>query len=242
MIFPKIAENRWIIAALLLLFAAAAAIVAAMNASRAEAADNVAAARAELPVLVIDAGHGGLDGGASSADGMTENEVNLAIALRLEALASLCGAETVMTRTALDLNYPDESASIAEKKVWDQNYRLLLINSIKNAVLISIHQNAYPDPRPSGTLVLYGAAEGSSGFGEALHSQLAESFNPENRRVAAPAPDSVYLMRSVTCPAVLAECGFLSNPQEAEKLADDGYRLKLAMAMASVFLRYWSAA
>lgn len=189
-------------------------------------------------VLVIDAGHGGLDGGASSADGTLESAVNLAVAQRLDFLARFFGFETVMTRTSNELDYPDSAVTVREKKNWDQKTRAELIASVQDAVLISIHQNIYPDPRPHGSQVLYGTARGSLELGELAHSLLIETLDPENRRVAEPISDKIYLMRKAQCPAILVECGFLSNPQESGRLADGGYQTKLAMVLLASYMRY----
>lgn len=189
-------------------------------------------------VLVIDAGHGGLDGGASSADGTLESTVNLAVARRLEFLAHFFGVETVMTRTSDELDYPDSAVTVREKKNWDQKTRIELINSVQNAVLISIHQNIYPDPRPHGSQVLYGAAQGSRELGELAHELLIETLNPENRRVVEPVSEKIYLMRKVQCPAILVECGFLSNSQESGLLEDGGYQTRLAMVLLTSYMRY----
>ena len=188
--------------------------------------------------LVIDAGHGGLDGGASAADGTLESAINLEIAQRLSLLAKLCGVPTIMTRTSETLDYPDENATIHAKKVWDQKTRVELINSTENAVLISIHQNKYPDARPNGTEVLYAKTEGSRELAELAHANLIECLNPENRRVAAPISDSIYLMKQVECTAILVECGFLSNPAEAAKLKTGEYQTGLAAVLIASYLQY----
>ena len=189
-------------------------------------------------VLIVDAGHGGLDGGASTAGGVTENTINLQIAERLAFLARFFGVETVLTRTAEELDYPDEAGTVRQKKAWDQKQRIALISGTENAVLISIHQNKFPDPRPRGTLALYAKTEGSKEFGEITHAMLIEKLNPENRRVAAPISESIYLMRSVNCPAVLVECGFLSNPEEAALLCDGGYQIKLAAVLLASYAAF----
>ena len=189
-------------------------------------------------ILIIDAGHGGLDGGASSADGMLESTINLAVAQRLEFLAQLFGVKTVMTRTTEGLDYPESAKTVREKKNWDQKTRAELISSIPNAVLISIHQNTYPDPRPHGSQVLYGPAQGSQELGELAHNLLIEMLNPENRRVAEPISDKIYLMRKAQCPAILVECGFMSNAQENTLLSDDEYQTKLAMVLLASYLSY----
>ena len=189
-------------------------------------------------VLIVDAGHGGLDGGASTAGGVTESTINLEIAQKLAFLARFFGVETVLTRTAEELDYPDEAGTVRQKKVWDQKQRIALIKGTENAVLISIHQNKFPDARPRGTLALYAKTEGSKDFGELTHAMLIETLNPENRRVAAPVSESIYLMRSVNCPAVLVECGFLSNPEEAALLCDGGYQIKLAAVLLASYAAF----
>ena len=189
-------------------------------------------------VLIVDPGHGGLDGGASTASGVTESTINLEIAEKLAFLARFFGVETVMTRTAEELDYPDEAGTVRQKKAWDQKQRIALIGGTENAVLISIHQNKFPDARPRGTLALYAKTEGSKELGEITHAMLIENLNPENRRVAAPISESIYLMRSVNCPAVLVECGFLSNPEEAALLCDGGYQIKLAAVLLASYAAF----
>ncbi|MGN1002629.1 MAG: N-acetylmuramoyl-L-alanine amidase [Oscillospiraceae bacterium] len=189
-------------------------------------------------MLVIDAGHGGADGGAVAPDGMLESTVNLAVAQKTEALCHLFGIRCVMTRSGEELDYPEEAASIHQKKVWDQKTRVALINGTENAVLLSIHQNIFPDPRPSGSQVLYAATAGSQEFGELTHGNLVSLLDPENRRVAAPISKDIFLMRSVNCPAILVECGFLSNAAESAKLVDDSYRTKLAVILFASYIQY----
>lgn len=189
-------------------------------------------------VLIIDPGHGGLDGGASAADGTLESALNLEIALRMEAIGKLLGMKTVLTRRGESLEYPEDCATVHAKKVWDQKTRVELINSVENAVLVSVHQNRYPDPRPSGSQVLYAKTAGSQELGEIAHGNLIACLCPENRRVAAPISDSIYLMKHVTCPAILVECGFLSNPAEAEKLKSQEYQTALAAVLVASCLQY----
>ena len=151
--------------------------------------------------------------------------MNLQIALRARAIAELTGVEVVMTRDSPDIAYPDDATTIAERKKADQHQRAELIRRTDNAVLISIHQNCYPDRKPSGAQVLYAASTGSDTLGALMHDNLVAYLDPQNRRVAAPISDKIYLMREVKCPAVLVECGFLSNESECAKLKDGGYRL-----------------
>ena len=190
------------------------------------------------PVLVIDAGHGGMDGGAVASDGTKESELNLDIALRLEALARFWGVETVMTRDQEDIDYPADAGTIAAKKKADQYARVGLINNTPGAVLLSIHQNNYPATAPKGIQVFFGKAPGGAEFAAVLQTNLTAQLYPENRRLASPISDSIFLMNKVTCPAVLVECGFLSNPGDLQKLETESYRLELAMVMLASYLQY----
>ncbi len=199
------------------------------------------AARAERRrTLVIDAGHGGEDGGAVAADGTPEAEINLAISQRLCMLAELCGVQTVMTRETDEIDYPASAETTAQRKKADQMQRVEQINAVPNGVLISVHQNCYPTASPRGSQVLYAATADSEAFGTLLHEQLVQTLDPENRRVAAPISRDIYLMRNVQCPAVLVECGFLSNEQELALLRDPGYEVKLALVMIASYLQYWT--
>lgn len=198
-------------------------------------ADNLAAEEGEY-VLVIDPGHGGLDGGASTADGTPESGYNLQIALRVRDLARLLGIQTLMTREGEELNYPPELKSIAEKKRWDTRQRLALINGTGRGFLLSIHQNYYPDVRPHGAQVLYAQSELSRRWGETAQRLLKDCLGQKNQRSAVPAGKDIYLMSHVQRPAILVECGFLSNPEEALMLLENTYQLKLAAILTESFL------
>ncbi len=220
-----------------LLFATVTAIIVENG------AETVSVSAIEVPgsarqTLVLDPGHGGLDGGAVSSDGTAESGLNLEIAQKTRDLARLFGDEPVMTRESEQLDYPESEQSIHAKKVWDQKRRVEQINAAECGVLISIHQNKYPDPRPSGTQVFYGKTSGSAELGVLLHENLTQCLCPDNRRVAAPISESIYLMKNVSCPAVLVECGFLSNRAETELLRSDEYQKKLALILYISYLQY----
>lgn len=192
-------------------------------------------------ILIIDPGHGGEDGGAASADGLVESGVNLDIARRLEMLCGFFGIRCVMTRDSEKIAYPSDLGSTAARKRWDTQRRSDMINSYGNAVLLSIHQNNYPDSRPRGPQAFYGKAEGSSEFAEIVHENLTTTLLPDSRRVAAPIPKEVYIMSKAKCTAVLVECGFLSNPIESTLLRTDGYKSKIAAALMASYLQYTEA-
>ncbi len=197
--------------------------------------DRVPASAGYTPrTLVIDAGHGGIDGGAISDDGTKESDINLAIALRLDSIVRFCGQKTVMTR--LDDSLKTDMISYSEHK--DLESRAAMINNTANAVLISIHQNDYPTAQPKGAQVLYSSHEGSERLGKLLQANLILQLDPENRRVACPAPKDLYLTANTNCPAVLVECGFMSNNFEVLKLKDPKYQTELAALIAASYLSF----
>jgi len=188
--------------------------------------------------LVLDAGHGGEDGGALSAAGDKESDVNLGIVLRLDQIMGLCGVPAVLTRDGDHAIYDPEAQSLREKKVSDLHNRVKLIEGLENPILLSIHQNSYPDPRYSGAQVFYGGAAGSQLLGEYTQEVLRVCLDKDNGRKAKKIPDTVYLMNHVTCPAVLVECGFMSNGEEASLLLTAGYQTKMAATLAGACLQY----
>lgn len=180
--------------------------------------------------LILDAGHGGADGGAVSVTGTYESALNLAITLRLEALAELYGVVPVLTRQSEDIDYPEDAATIHAKKVADTKAREALIDSFDDAILVSIHQNKYTTSQPRGSQVFYAPTEGSQALAEAVQGALA-GVSEDNHRGVVRIGKGVYLMNHIACPGVLVECGFVSNPAEARLLEDTTYQLKLAAAV-----------
>ena len=201
-----------------------------------DAAPAVRIGTASALTLIIDPGHGGMDGGAVSIHGTRESEINLDIAQRLELIMGFFGVHTVMTRNSEELDYSKDATTIRAKKNEDIRNRINLINSTENAVLISIHQNKYHEPGPSGVQVLYARTAGSREFADSMQTLLTDSLNPRRARTAAAVPKGVYIMNNITPPAILIECGFISNPDEASLLRTPEYRLKIAAAIAAGFL------
>lgn len=181
----------------------------------------------ESPILIIDAGHGGEDGGAVAADGTAEAGINLAIALQMEELSHLLGREVVLTRRT-DISLHGEGAqTIAEKKRDDLKNRVAFCNEIGQGVLISIHQNSLPEfPSTRGAQVFYGSAEGSEALAEGMQTYLNQTIN-EREKTCRPTGDGVYLLEHTECPSILVECGFLSNSQELQALKDPACTMAL---------------
>ena len=186
------------------------------------------------PTLVIDAGHGGIDGGAISEDGTKESDINLAIALRLDSIVRFCGRKTLMTR----LDDVPKTDILGYSEHEDLKSRADIANSAPNAVLVSIHQNYYPTAQPKGAQVLYSAFGDSERLGRLMQSSLVGKLDPLNRRLAVPAPRELYLTANTRCPAVLVECGFMSNNFEVLKLRDASYQNALALVIAASYLEY----
>ena len=190
------------------------------------------------PVLVLDAGHGGEDGGAVSLTGVPESQINLAIVQKLDLLLGLWGQSPVVLRQE-DISLHDPSAeTLREKKASDLKNRVAMVEGTENGVLLSIHQNMFTDAKYHGAQVFYAPTQGSQEF--AVHTQevLRQAVDQTNERQAKPIPDTVYLMNHITRPAILVECGFLSNPEEEGKLRSEGYQLQLAAALAGAWLQY----
>lgn len=182
--------------------------------------------------IIIDPGHGGEDGGTVSASGQKESAVNLQISKRLDDLLHFYGVDSVMTREE-DISVHDSGAkSIRQKKNSDIHNRVALVNGIDNALLISIHQNSFPETKYHGMQVFY-ANEASKELAKRMQEHVRLFLDPENKRQVLKVHSSVYLLNHITCPAVLAECGFLSNPTEAQQLHSDSYQKKIAITIAS---------
>ena len=188
-----------------------------------------------FPTIVIDAGHGGVDGGATSSTGTLESHINLEIATRLNDFLHLLGIHTFMIRNS-DISVYTSGTTIAEKKVSDLKERVRLINEMENAILISIHQNFYPQGQYHGAQVFYGPIEGSKNFAAELQDAFLKTINIGSSRQIKPAT-GIFLIQNIQCPGVLIECGFISNPSEAVQLESPEYQKKISTVIATTFSR-----
>lgn len=186
--------------------------------------------------VVIDAGHGGVDGGAVSCTGVYESQINLEIALRLEDLMHLLGIRTVMIRDT-DRSVYTEGSTIAAKKVSDINERVRIVNTTPNALFVSIHQNNFQDPRYHGAQVFYNSHPDSKALAENLQTALRKNLDPSNRR-SIKKTSGVFLMEHINCAGVLIECGFLSNQQEEAKLRDSEYQKSICCVITTTVSQY----
>ena len=190
----------------------------------------------ENTTVIIDAGHGGVDGGAVSCTGVYESHINLQIAKRLNDLMHLMGISTIMIRDT-DRSVYTEGNTIAAKKVSDIKERLRIVNTTPNALFLSIHQNNFGDPRYSGTQVFYNSQTGSKHLAEMLQSSFRSTLNPNNHR-SVKQSSGVYLMEHINCTGVLIECGFLSNITEESLLRDESYQKGICAVIAATVSQY----
>lgn len=186
--------------------------------------------------VVIDAGHGGVDGGATSCTGVLESQFNLEISLKLNDLMNLLGINTVMIRNT-DCSVYTEGETIAQKKVSDLKERVRIVNSTENCILVSIHQNLFSDGKYSGAQVFYAPTEGSQKLAGSMQTSFKNTVNLSSHRQEKKA-DSIYLMQHINCPGVLVECGFLSNPQEEYLLRTKTYQQKVCCVIACSVSNY----
>lgn len=187
----------------------------------------------ELPVIILDAGHGGFDGGCVSVEGVAEKGINLSILLRVRDLLRISGYEVEVTRDTDTSIHDSGIEGIANQKSSDMDNRLELFNKYDNAVCISIHQNQFTDPVYSGAQMFYSATDSGN---EMLAKSLQRSFQvlqPENKREIKLCGKELFLCYYSENPTVMVECGFLSNPEEAALLNTEEYQEKVALAIFS---------
>lgn len=186
--------------------------------------------------LVIDPGHGGEDGGAVSLTGVSESQINLAIALCTEDILALYGRPAQLLRREDISLHSADAATLREKKISDLHNRAAEVEREEDTLLVSIHQNSFPMSACRGTQVFFAPTEGSEALAQRIQQAVRQNLQPENDRQAKQIPDTVYLMNHVTCPAVLVECGFLTNPEEEALLRTEVYQTKFSAVLACALL------
>ncbi|MDE5854278.1 MAG: N-acetylmuramoyl-L-alanine amidase [Ruminococcus sp.] len=187
----------------------------------------------ELPIIILDAGHGGFDGGCVSVEGVAEKGINLSILLRLRDLLKISGYKVEVTRDTDTSIHDDGIEGIANQKSSDMDNRLELFNKYDNAVCISIHQNQFTDSFYNGAQMFY---SGTNSKNETLAKSLQSSFQnlqPDNKREIKLCGKELFLCYYSENPTVMVECGFLSNPEEAALLNTEEYQQKVAMTIFS---------
>lgn len=192
--------------------------------------------------VIIDPGHGGVDCGAVAGDSTLEKDINLQIALILNDLLKMSGAETIMTRSE-DISIHDESAkTIRAKKVSDIHNRFRMIKDNPDYLFVSIHQNTFSDPKYSGAQLFYSPNNAeSTELARSIQDSFSQYLQKDNEREIKKCTTDVFLVYHAESTAVLCECGFLSNNNELEKLKSKEYQKQVALCIYNGILNYYSS-
>ena len=194
----------------------------------------------DRPQVILDAGHGGMDGGAVGINNVAEKGINLSITLKLAELLRLNGFDVILTRSTDDSIHDTSETTVARQKRSDMYNRKEIIEKHPNALFLSIHQNKFSDPSVCGAQVFYSPNHGDSELlAECIQKQLREQLQPDNSRETKRADEGLFLLWNSEIPAVLIECGFLSNQNECEQLCDGDYQNKIAFVIYLSLLDFY---
>lgn len=192
--------------------------------------------------IIIDAGHGGFDGGAVASDGTVEKDINLSISLKLYEMLKLFGYDVIMTRTTDDATDNTESNIISERKKSDLKERLKIINNTKDGVFVSVHLNKFTTSTAIGAQVFYSPNNPKSvNLGQKIQTSVVSLIQKDNARTVKKGNKNTYLLYNAQIPAVIVECGFLSNSNELLLLKDIDYQSKMAFAIFCGIQEYFKS-
>lgn len=217
-------------------YAIAAVLVLSVGISRAATEAASYQTQTAYPVVIIDPGHGGFDGGTTSCTGIPESHVNLEVSVRLRDLLTLLGMQTSMTRTE-DISLDTQGDTVRSQKQSDLKNRVQAVNNTENGLLLSIHQNYFPQSQYSGPQVFHALDAASQAFAQQMQSALNAALAPTSSRTCKTA-EGVYLMEHIDTTGILIECGFLSNAAEEAKLRQPEYQKKLCCVIAATTAQY----
>lgn len=191
------------------------------------------------PLIILDAGHGGEDGGAVAKDGTEEQYLNLDITLKLNEELKKLGYQTLLTRADDNSIHDADANTVRARKVSDIHNRMKIIEAHPDCIFVSIHQNFFTESKYNGAQVFYSPNNSdSSRLARCIQQSIVSAIQPENTRQIKESGSSIYLLYHSTVPSVLVECGFLSNPEETEKLKDENYRAQMANAVCAGIINY----
>lgn len=189
-------------------------------------------------IIIIDAGHGGEDGGASAPDGTKEKELNLAVAATLGKMLEASGYTVIQTRSD-DIMLGDDSYS-GSAKMRDLKRRIEIAEENDNAIFISIHMNKFFQAKYSGLQVFYSKNNKSSvELANMIQNNTREYLQKDNNRQSKEAGSNIFILDRISSPAVLVECGFLSNPEECSRLKDMEYQKELAAVIYASVIEFY---
>ncbi len=185
---------------------------------------------------MANSAHGGFDGGAVASDGTVEKDINLAIALKLDAVLRCAGYKTVLVR---DTDTATNDPTDGEKaKVSDIKNRVKLMQKYPDSVFVSIHMNKYSTTQPHGAQVFYSKISGSEELARSIQTSVATHVQTGNKRVIKPTTKDIYLLNHAVVPSVIVECGFLSNPKDLSDFKNFDYQLKIAISLSYGIMDY----
>ena len=188
--------------------------------------------------IALDAGHGGIDGGAVSISGIPESQINLEITERLDDLLHLLGFQTFMLRNT-DTSLHTEGTTISAQKISDLKHRVKMVADSDASLLVSIHQNTFSDKKYRGAQVFHHSSPESITLAGKLQDNFIKILNPGSKRKPKLAK-GIYLMEHLSCPAILIECGFLTNAEEESLLRSADYQKQLCCVIAATISSDWS--
>ena len=189
--------------------------------------------------LLIDPGHGGEDGGTVGVNGVLEKDLNLSLSEILGTILEFSGYEVVQTRKEDKMLYDRNVNYHGRKKMLDLKGRLEIANAVEPDLFIGIHMNAFPEQKYSGLSVYYSKNQAiSKDAAEIIRTNVKNNLQPDNNRETKAASSNIYILDRITCPAILIECGFLSNPEECEKLSSCDYRCELSFVLYSSLVSF----
>lgn len=202
---------------------------------------NVSVSAENRPTVILDAGHGGFDGGAVAPDGTVEKDINLKITMSIAEFLKASGFKVIMSRETDVSTDSVETDQISTRKKSDLRNRLALMKDYPDAVFVSIHLNKFTTSAANGSQVFYSAKHSDSKvLGDKIQSSIVKLLQPENTRVNKQATSSTYILYNASIPAVLVECGFLSNTAELKRLKDSEYQKKMAFSIYCGILEYFN--
>lgn len=197
----------------------------------------------DAKTVILDAGHGGEDGGAVGIDGIVEKDINLSITLKLKDLLETSGYNVILTRDRDISIYDEDAESLRSKKRSDLRNRAKIIDDNSNdekTIFVSIHQNKFPNPKYFGTQIFYSKNDlKSEELANSVKNSVVNLIQPENKRAIKPADKKIFLLHNAKIPAIVVECGFLSNNEEAKKLGDEEYQGQMAFSIYCGLLEFF---
>ena len=188
-------------------------------------------------VIIIDPGHGGEDAGAVGVNGVLEKDLNLSIARMIRDELFERGYNAILTRDEDKLLYTEEENIKGIRKICDLRNRTKMFNSYENAIVVSIHMNAFSSSKYSGAQIYHSESESSRLLSERIRGSIKENLQSENNR-SLKESNEIYILKNTSHPIALVECGFLSNPEECEKLSQKEYQKRLSFSIVCGIIKY----